>query len=146
MKQKAIIIAVAIVMALSTVVASAQQGPRPSQGDRFGRLTQCLKILELTEDQKGQIRGILESARPTIQAAHQQLREDQEELKALLQSDVKDGCAIGAALIQVGDDRESLRTLLAGVKESIAGVLTSEQKAKLEGCMQAPRDQGPPED
>lgn len=139
------LVATLFVFTLSSTLAFAQppqQGPK-DDGKGKGPLFHCLKILNLSEDQQAQIRSILETAQPTLQALREDARAAREAVKALMDADVVDECEVGAAVIAVREADQALRTEMQKVMESIKLVLTAEQAAKLEGCLEAARDDFP---
>lgn len=115
-------------------------GPGNPQGGPGNPIMRCLQILDLSVDQKAQIKGILESSGPALKALHETLAADRQALKAAIEAVPQDACAIGNALIKVQVDEKAIRTELGKVKVAIEAVLTTEQKAKLAGCLEAPKD------
>jgi Spy/CpxP family protein refolding chaperone len=120
--------------------APPQGGPQAGPGNPMLR---CLSIVNLTEDQKAQIKTIIEAAAPSIKALHETLATDRQALKTAIEATTQDACAIGNALIKVQADEKAIRAELEKTKASIEALLTTEQKLKLEGCLEAPKD-GPP--
>lgn len=123
--------------------ANGGQGAPPQGGPQAGPghpILRCLSIVNLTEDQKAQIKAILDAAGPTLKALNETLATDRQALKAAVDATPQDACAIGAALIKVQADELAIRTELETTKASIEALLTTEQKLKLEGCLQAPKD------
>lgn len=99
----------------------------------------CLGIVGLTDDQKADVKGILEAARPALEALHATRKADREALEAAVAAPTPDPCAVGAAFLKVAADRKAIGEELAKVRGAIEALLTPEQKAKLEGCLKAPR-------
>ncbi|MFA6955087.1 MAG: periplasmic heavy metal sensor [Thermoanaerobaculia bacterium] len=117
-----------------------QGGPQAGPGHPMLR---CLSIVNLTEDQKTQIKAILDAAQPTLKALNETLATDRQALRAAIEATSQDACAIGTALIKVQTDEKAIRAELEKTKASIEALLTTEQKLKLAGCLEAPKD-GPP--
>ena len=142
---KLIALAAILVFTLTSTLAvaqpPAQQGPKDGKGK--GPLFHCLQIVNLTEDQQAQIRSILETAQPTIQTLREDAREAREAVKAIMDDETIDECALGAAVLAVRTADEALRAEMQKVMESIKLVLSPEQAAKLEGCLEAARDDFP---
>jgi Spy/CpxP family protein refolding chaperone len=123
-------------------------GPGNGQGNGQGNpqagpghpLLRCLQIVNLTEDQQTQIKAILETAAPALKALHETLAADRQALKAAIDATPQDACTIGAALITVQTDEKAIRAELDKTKASIEALLTTEQKLKLQGCLEAPKD------
>lgn len=145
------IIMTTLIAAILAVPVLAQQG-QPDQrrdGKQLGNLGRCLAIVDLDEGQKEQVRALIESSAPTIKALHDDLRADKEALKALLEGDSPDKCALGEALLNVDASREAVREQMEILRDGIAEILTPEQDAKLSGCLEAlrrPRGDHDPED
>lgn len=138
-----------IALALSSTIALAQ-GPgkppnSPDQG-RKSKLQKCLTIVQLTDAQKTQIKAIMEAARPGLEVLHQKMVTDRQALRAAIEATPQDNCAIGAALVQVQADKQAIRSEREKVGDAVRALLTPEQQARLEGCLQAPKDDGPPND
>ena len=132
-------------LALAAVVTLGLAVPGLAQ-DTEGRhpvvrhhLRGCLSILDLTDAQKETIAGILEAARPALEADASAVRAAREALRAALETEPPDACAIGEATVAVRAAVDALRQEWDGVWTQIASTLTPEQKARLEGCIAAPR-------
>ena len=137
----------ALVLLFTAGIALAQQPPQPPAGGNGGPqagppspLLRCLSIVNLTEDQKSQIKGVMEAAAPTLKALHETLSTDRQALKAAIDATPQDGCAIGNALIKVQSDEKAIRAELEKTKAAVEALLTTEQKLKLSGCLEAPKD------
>lgn len=126
---------------LAVAQPPAQQGPKDGKGK--GPLFHCLQIVNLSEDQQAQIRSILETAQPTIQALREDVRAAREAVKAIMEGETIDECALGAAVLGVREADQAVKAEMKKVMDSIKLVLTSEQAAKLEGCLEAARDDFP---
>jgi Spy/CpxP family protein refolding chaperone len=118
----------------------AQEDPagRPHPGRH--RFRECLTILDLTDQQKTDILGILEAAKPALEADLAAVKAARETLRADLDAPTPEACTIGADALAVKAAVETLRTEREGVRTSIEATLTPEQKARFEGCLDAPRD------
>lgn len=139
---KALSIAVlALLFLLSSTVAFAQAPGKPEKGP--SRLQKCLSIVGLSDGQKTQIRSIFEAARPELEALHQTLAADRQALKSAIEAVPQDACAIGGALVKVQASKKAVRAELEETRAAVVAVLTPDQKAKLEGCLEAPRDDAP---
>ncbi len=118
---------------LSVVTADrAGEGAR-----RIGLLLRCLSILDLTDQQKADIRAIAESAKPSLQADAQAAKTARQKLQEDLSGASIDPCVVGQDFLALHGDLEKLRADLASVRDQIEAQLTADQKAKLEGCVQA---------
>ena len=106
---------------------------------RLGHVRECLSIVDLSDSQKEEIRGILEAAKPGILADAVAVRASREKLRADSGAANADTCLVGQDFLALRATLESLRGDLESVRDQVAATLTPEQKAKLEGCLQAPR-------
>jgi Spy/CpxP family protein refolding chaperone len=118
---------------LSVVTADrAGEGAR-----RIGPLLRCLSILDLTDQQKADIRAIVEAAKPSLQADAAAVRTARQKLQEDLSSPSIDPCVVGQDFLALQGNLAELRADLASVRDQIEAKLTADQKAKLEGCLQA---------
>lgn len=113
----------------------AAQGPH---GPLAGYL-RCLGIVGLTDVQKADVRALLEASKPEMQALHEALKADREALRAAMTAATPDPCAVGAAFLKVEADLKAIGEAARELRTAIEALLTPEQKAKLEGCLRAPR-------
>lgn len=113
----------------------AAQAP---QGPLAGYL-RCLHIVDLTDVQKADVKALLEAARPGLDALHATLKTDRDALRAALTAATPDPCVVGTAFLKVEGDVKAIGEALKAVRTAIEALLTPEQKAKLEGCLKAPK-------
>ena len=117
-------------------------GPRPEaqgpQGPIAGYL-RCLGIVGLTDVQKADVRALLEASKPEMEALHEALKADREALRAAVTAATPDPCVVGAAFLKVEADLKAIGEAAKELRTAIEALLTPEQKAKLEGCLRAPR-------
>lgn len=99
----------------------------------------CLSILDLTEEQKVAIVGILEAARPALEADAAAVRAARETLRAALETEPPDACAIGNDALAVQAAVAAFREERNAVRAQIVATLTPEQQDRFEGCLDAPR-------
>lgn len=130
----------AVVLAFASSAALAQQSDQHA-----GRFLGCLKILGLSDQQKTDIKAVLEAEKTVVQGLVETLRTDREALRALLEGGSTDGCAIGNAVLKVKADHEALKAERGKILASVEALLTPEQKAKFEGCLQGPGAQPTPQ-
>ena len=109
-------------------VVPAVQGPVAS-------FLHCLAVVGLTDQQKSDVKGVLEAARPVVEGLVKQVAEDGKSLKALLQATPKDPLAIGTALIKLVDDQKAVKDEFVKVGAGLEALLTADQKAKFQGCL-----------
>ena len=87
--------------------------------------------LNLTDDQKEQMKKIAESHRDEFRAAGEKARAAHEGLQALMDADTIDESAIRAKSVDVAAAEAEVMILNAKVRHESMQVLTSEQQAKL---------------
>ena len=117
--------------ALPAFAQTERQAIRPSRH----RFVRCLSILDLTEEQKTQIAGFLEAARPGIEADVAAVRAAVETLEASLQADPPDPCQIGNDALAVKAARETLVAARQALRDQITSVLTPDQQSRFEVCI-----------
>ncbi len=104
---------------------------------KLERLLECLPILDLTDQQRTEIRAVLEAARPEFQAAREAVRAAREKLSNDVETGA-DACLVGEDYLALRAALESLRAALVAVRGDVLSKLTLEQAAKLAGCLEAP--------
>jgi Spy/CpxP family protein refolding chaperone len=111
-----------------------RQTIRPSRH----RFVRCLSLLDLSEEQKSQIAGFIEAARPGIEADLAALRAAAQTLKASLEAEPPDACQIGNDALAVQAARETLVAAREALREQITSVLTPDQQSRFEVCLDFP--------
>jgi Spy/CpxP family protein refolding chaperone len=124
-----------------TLRAAAQSTSATPQGlhHPFERLRNCLGILDLSEAQKADIQAIFEAAKPQAEIYFATLKADRDTLASDLSQSPPDPCVVGKDFLQLHADREAARAFFASVRDQVLAVLTDTQKARLAGCLAAPR-------
>lgn len=130
--------ALALAMAAAPLLAADEPAAVPAAGPVAATL-RCLRVVDLTDAQKADVKALLEAARPDLEALRATLRTDREALRAAVTAATPDPCVVGAAFLKVEADRKAIGDELKAVRTAIEALLTPEQKAKLEGCLRAPR-------
>jgi protein CpxP len=87
--------------------------------------------LDLTDDQKAQLKSIADSHRDEFREAGQKLGAAREAMRALIEADQIDESAIRAKSAEVAAAEAEVAILNARVRQQSMQVLTSEQQAKL---------------
>lgn len=103
--------------------------------------------LDLTDDQKAQLKTIAESHRDEFRAAGQKVGVAREAMRALLEADQIDEGAIRAKSAEVAAAEAEVAILNARVRQQSLQILTSEQQAKLkelQASRPGPRMRRPP--
>ncbi len=97
--------------------------------------------LDLTDDQKTQIKAITDSHQAEFKAAGEKVGAAREALRKLLQADAIDETAIRAKSVEVANAEADASILGAKVRAQSLQVLTSEQLAKLKELQAARQSQ-----
>jgi Spy/CpxP family protein refolding chaperone len=118
----------------------AQDAPAPAAAHPLlrHRLRECLAIIDLTDSEKASIQTILDAAAPTLQADADAVKTARQTLKAALEANPPDACAIGADALALKSARETLRTDRQTVLQQVEATLQPDQVSRLEGCIDAP--------
>jgi Spy/CpxP family protein refolding chaperone len=144
MQQKLITLIGLGVVALLGASGAVAQPFGPGDGERGPRgFRGPGRFLELTEEQQAAARDIFEQRRPEIEAIHEQLRENRTLLRESLESGNPDPTAVGELVIEGHALRQKGRTLREKSREAFEGLLTPDQKRKLE-MLEAARAAGGP--
>ena len=104
-------------------------GPRGMRGPGFGGPE--FRGLDLSDDQRAQLRKIREARQPEFKAAGEKLHAAREGMRALIESDSINESAIRAKSQEVAAAEAEVAILNAKVRAESMQVLTSEQQAKL---------------
>jgi periplasmic protein CpxP/Spy len=99
-----------------------------------------LRELNLTDDQKSQLKQIHEQQKEAMQPLMEQHRQLRDQIEQSLSSDKPDATRIGQLEIQLFNLRSQFRAQREKMQQAFVGVLTPEQKAQWEK-LQAERKQ-----
>lgn len=152
---------VAVVLAAGSGLVMAQDGPMPRRGPGMGGpppggmrgpggpgglmgmgLGPGFRGLDLTDDQRGQIKSIMDSHQDEFKAVGEKMRAAREGMQALIEADTLDEAAVRAKSVEVAAVEADAAILGAKVRQQTLQVLTSEQLTKLKE-QQAARQAGP---
>jgi protein CpxP len=117
-------------------MAFADRGNTPSPEDRQDRMEMkhekrmdvMADVLDLSETQQDQIRAIHEKERTEKEATMQQMREDHEQMRVLLDSDTFNEAAIGSLANKQATLKAEMFVSQAKVKHEVFQLLTAEQQ------------------
>ena len=120
-------------------------GPSPGAGAGPGPAAALLHgpvgdRLELTDEQRDQIRGILEGQREASRPWHEDMKNLGDELEKAIEAEPFDEEAVRALARQVADIRVELAVARARTGQEVRAVLTPDQRETL-GEMRAQRQQ-----
>jgi periplasmic protein CpxP/Spy len=127
--------------ALALATASAYAVAVPEGGGRMGRMhggrgwggpQRLWRGLDLTEEQRASLRQILQEHHQAQEPLRQQERELRQQIRQQLDGGSPDPATIGQLTIQAHAVGKQRRESWAGVSQKMEGLLTPEQKAKLE--------------
>jgi protein CpxP len=128
---------VAIAMAGAVPTLMAQDGPQ-RRGPGFGAQMRGpggmggeFRGLDLTDDQRAQLRKIREARQSEFKAAGDKLGAARQGMRALIQAETIDESAIRAKSAEVAAAEADVAILNAKVRAESLQILTSEQQAKL---------------
>ena len=135
--------AAALAVALVAAPLLAVEAPPAAPKGPLAGYLRCLGIVGLTDDQKADVKELLDAAKPEMETLLATLRTDRAALRTAVAAATPDPCAVGAAVLEVEADMKAIREATKELRTAIEALLTPEQKAKLEGCLKAPRPNGP---
>jgi Spy/CpxP family protein refolding chaperone len=100
------------------------------------------RFLGLSDEQREQVRKLMEGRRAEHEALREKLDKNREELAGALESANPDPTAVGELAIEGHRLREQGRALREAQHKAVRALLTPEQQAKFD-AMRALRDEGP---
>ena len=131
--------ATALALALAGGVALGQN---QGGGGHFGRgVRAAMATLDLSDAQKAQVKAIFASHKDQFQSFRTQAKANRQALRAAASAENPDPAVVGAAFLKVRADANSLKSHLEGVHAEINGVLTPDQKSRLDEWIAAHRQQ-----
>ena len=151
---------VAVVLAAGSAVVMAQDAPGPRRGPGPGMggpppggmrgpggpmgmgIGPGFRELDLTDDQKAQVKSIADSHQAEFKAVGQKMRAARDGMQTLIEADPLDESAVRAKSVEVAAAEADAAILNAKVRAQTQHILTSEQLAKLKE-LKASRDSMP---
>jgi len=119
-------IGAAVLLAVAAAIAQGMHGHGGHGG--FHRM---LKQLDLTADQRSQVKAIWEKEKPAMQPLMQQMHQNHSAMKALEAGGPFDEAKTRALATQNSQTMIELQVAHARIKSEIMQILTADQKAKL---------------
>jgi Spy/CpxP family protein refolding chaperone len=145
-KTLAILGGAAVALVLGAAAASAQppapEGPG-GRGPRMGRAEGMARFLGLSEQQKDQVRKVMEERRAEHEALREKLEKNREMLREALESADPVPAAVGELAIEGHRLHEQGRALREAQDKAVRALLTAEQQVKFD-AMKALREEGGP--
>jgi len=115
------------------------RGPGGPMGMGFGP---GFRELDLSDDQKAQVKSIVDSHQAEFKAVGDKMRAAREGMRALIEADTLDEAAVRAKSVEVAAAEADAAILNAKVRSQTLQLLTAEQQAKLKE-LQASREAQP---
>jgi Spy/CpxP family protein refolding chaperone len=132
-------LAVSAILSLVCLSAFAQEASAAAGRVRHRHLRECLSILGLTDQQKTDIQGIFDAAKPEVEADVATVRAARQTLRAAVGSVPPDACAIGSDALALETALKTLAAERDAVRTQVFATLTPDQQSRLDGCLDAPR-------
>lgn len=101
------------------------------RGDNGFNVDRIAKKLDLSDDQRTQIEGIMAASKQQMRDHHDKLRANRKQLKSLMRQSPLDEVALRQIADSQGDLQADMTVLRAQQRAKINDILTSEQRAKL---------------
>jgi periplasmic protein CpxP/Spy len=120
-------IGAAVLLLAANVIA---QGPH-GFGGPGGEFRGMLRQLDLTSDQKAQVKAIIEKEKPTLQPLLQQMQQNHAAMSTLQASGPFDEAKTTALATQNSQTMIQLEVEHERIKSEVLQILTADQKAKL---------------
>jgi len=134
-------LALALALTLALGLASAGTAhPGMGPGPREGFFERKLDSLGLAPETRAAVQKLLDDARPTREAARQQIRQAHDAMKALLDAEPVDEAAVMSQADKIGalmtaSHKQELRTMI-----QVRALLSPEERTRLEQMMQEHRE------
>ena len=139
MKMKKTLCCLSIILLAVGLVAAVNAKPfgkfcewRKNHANGHGIFRKVVKDLDLSDEQKSEIAGILKSTRPVARELGDNLRKGQKALTRAVLTEPFDEAIVREAWSDVASKKEDLTVLLAKSFATIQEILTFEQKEQLQ--------------
>jgi len=134
--------------ALLAAAAFAQPGPGRGPMAGFGgpagpgvralkAVRAGLATLDLTDEQATKIKALFETRKPAFESLRTRTQADARALHEAANATTPDPTAVGTAFLKLKEGRADAKEAFDGLMADIRGVLTPEQRTKLEGYLAA---------
>lgn len=108
-----------------------RRGKRGGHGMRGRGMGRMFKQLDLTEDQKAQMKAIREQSRESTKSLREQMKANRQQLQQLTDNGQFNEASVAAVAQQQGQIHAQMIVAKEKVKAQMFNVLTAEQKAKV---------------
>lgn len=132
MKKATIAILVVAVLGLGAILVVAQKVAHGGRHEKMGGrgLGMFLKKLDLTEEQKTQVKQIIDGSREKVKPIFEAMKANREKLKDTTDGGMFDEAEVSALAAEQGNLAAQLIVEKERTKSQIFAILTDEQKAK----------------
>jgi Spy/CpxP family protein refolding chaperone len=131
------------VLLLTSVSLKAQAPAMPPNMARFQPNYDELKsALSLSDDQVSKLKQIQQEKMTATQAFYAKMAEKQKELNQLLEANSNDAQKVGQLMIELQNLRKQAPPGVVDIRERATGVLTADQKSKLDKLEEAQKLRG----
>ncbi len=132
---------VALLLTLGVTVASAGDfGRGGHRGMGGGGILRGLSRLDLTENQKTEVRRIMESRHSALESLRSRFQSDRDALRAAADAPSPSPAAVGAAYLRVRANGETMRAERQKTMEEVRATLTNEQREKFDSMREKRKD------
>ncbi len=133
---KTVLIAATLIGSVAATAAHAGRGcDKEHHGHRGSdsehRINRLADRLELSAEQRDQVRAIADKSRPALRAVHDKMQENRKSMRALMQQEKVNDSDIRKLADARGKLVAEMTVLRARMKSDIHAVLTPEQRDKL---------------
>ncbi len=111
--------------------AEQQGGPPPPGGDLRDAAQVVGHVLELTPDQGNAWKDILKAHGDQLRPIRDQIRQKEQDLRALINASAPDAAAIGQLVLAIKALRGQIDAIETDATTAFIAILTEEQKAKI---------------
>jgi Spy/CpxP family protein refolding chaperone len=125
-----VLLTLGLVTALALPLAAAARRPAPGPGGVL--VDRAVQRLDLTDEQKGEIRDILAAHKAELERELMAIKTTRTALWDAVHADTPNDAAIRSAAAAVGKAEGDLGVTRADIVQEVRAVLTSEQQAELE--------------
>jgi Spy/CpxP family protein refolding chaperone len=120
-----------------------KRGDRPHRKELRERFLEGMQELNLTEDQKTQLRKIMEESRPSMEPLTKSLNEERRALMELIRKSPVDETAIRETATKIGSLEGDVAVGRAKIAEKMRAILTPEQAKKFDEMKEKHGGKGP---
>ena len=132
MKRTTLLTATLAVIAAGSIAAAPMRDRAGAREPAEARLEHMSEVLDLSDTQRQQADAILAEVHALAESEHQAMREQREQLKALLDAGSAAPAEVGELVIDLHQRRQAMRQRHDQVRSEIRSLLTPEQQEKMD--------------